>query len=101
MLHLQHEWFESWSCGLCGFGESTPPGSSSTADFSGATGEGLVISPVRAVRLSSVTREGLAISSVRVEESSRDSSKFYGRSILDPPVEGEGVVCAPSVKDGG
>ena len=85
---------------LCGFGESTPPGSSSTADFSGATGEGLAISPARAVQLSSVAREGLAISPVRVEETSRDSPKFCVRSILDPPVEGEGVVCAPSVKDG-
>ena len=78
---------------LCGFGESTPPGSSSVADFLGATGEGLAISPVRAVWLSTVTREGPAISPVRVEESAKDSSKFSGRSILDPPVEGEGVVC--------
>ena len=85
---------------LCGFGESKPPGSSSVADFLGATGEGLAISPVRAVWLSTVTREGLDISPVRGEESAKDSSKFCGRSIMDPPVKGEGVVSAPSVKDG-
>ena len=82
---------------LCGFGENTPSGSSSTADFSGATGEGLAISPVRAERLSSVTREQLAISTVRVEGSSRDSSKFCGRSIIRGRLRGRNV----TLKNGG